>query len=281
MRNRILSLAFALTFVLCSASLLTINSLRGSNFSITFFNIGHGDAMFIQTPNNGQVLIDGGPSPEVLSKLGERMPFYDNEIELVFISHLHADHITGVVEILRRYSVGTLLVNDYNYDSPVVKQLVDEIGKTNTKVRSFYRGDSVIIDGVEIRSLWPEEGATCENINDCAQVLHVSYGDFDALLTSDVELSRIDIGEEYSYSVDVLKVPHQGNKSSVSQDVVNRMKPVYAIFSVGENNYGHPNEEIVSMLRSFGTNVMRTDEVGDIEFEVKNKYDKPHLSVTK
>jgi competence protein ComEC len=67
---------------------------------------------------NQQVLIDGGPSPQALTReLGERMPFWDRTIELVVLTHPHEDHLSGLVEVLERYTVEQVLYPDLDYDS--------------------------------------------------------------------------------------------------------------------------------------------------------------------
>lgn len=280
-KNKLSTLITFVCICVLSFAAITFVTFSDARFSITFFNIGHGDAFFIKTPNNGQILIDGGPTDEVLGKIGQKMWPWDRELDLVFISHLHADHITGVVEVLKHYRVKKLLVNGYDYDSPVVDELISLVDSTQTSVQTFYKGDEVLFDGVMIKSLWPEKGAKCLNINDCAQVLHVSFNDFDAVLTSDVELSRINIDESFDYSVEVLKVPHQGNPLAINEKGLELINPKYAIFSVGENNYGHPSPETVRLFSSHGVVNLRTDELGDLEFWVNKDDDKVHLSITK
>ena len=79
------------------------------NLLVTFFDVGQGDSIFIEVPGGNQILIDGGPDDSVLAKLGSRMPFWDRSIDLVILTHPEKDHVSGLVEVLRRYRVDKVL----------------------------------------------------------------------------------------------------------------------------------------------------------------------------
>src|SRR4030066_515169 len=70
---------------------------RECYLEVNFFDVGQGDAAFIETPGNQQILIDGGPGSAVLEKLGEEMPFWDRTIDLFFLTHPHEDHLSGLI----------------------------------------------------------------------------------------------------------------------------------------------------------------------------------------
>jgi len=79
-------------------------SPESAGVNIYFFDVGQGDAELIQN-GDYQILIDGGPSDEILSKLGEAMPIADRNIEIMILSHPHADHLVGLNQVLERYNV--------------------------------------------------------------------------------------------------------------------------------------------------------------------------------
>ena len=89
---------------------------------VYFFDVGQGDSIFIEAPNGSQVLIDGGPDGKVLSELAKAMPFYDRDIDVVVASHPHADHISGLVEVLERYDVANIIESRDGYKSPVYER---------------------------------------------------------------------------------------------------------------------------------------------------------------
>ncbi|MEK7516589.1 MAG: MBL fold metallo-hydrolase, partial [Patescibacteria group bacterium] len=84
---------------------------------IYFFNVGQGDAEFIVAKDGTQILIDGGPNSKVISELGRVMPYYDNSIDVVILTHPHADHVTGLIDVLRRYKVGMVIESGADYDT--------------------------------------------------------------------------------------------------------------------------------------------------------------------
>ncbi|GAI44288.1 unnamed protein product, partial [marine sediment metagenome] len=100
--------------ILASAAAVT---MPDDELHVSFFDIGQGDAILIQKGSQ-QVLIDGGPSPQLLAlELGDRMPFWDRTIELVVLTHPHTDHLSGLVEVLERYQVEQVLYPDLDYES--------------------------------------------------------------------------------------------------------------------------------------------------------------------
>jgi len=99
----------ALLFLFGFTVFLWTQVLRGNNFTLAFFDVGQGDAIFFETPQGHQVLIDGGPDTTVLSRLGEVMPFWDKTIDLVVLTHPDADHVIGLVAVFASYEVKNVL----------------------------------------------------------------------------------------------------------------------------------------------------------------------------
>ena len=81
--------------------LAVFEQASGNILQVTFFDVGQGDAIFIETPKNQQILIDGGPDKIILEKLSQTMPFYDRSIDLLILTHPDADHLTGLIEVLK------------------------------------------------------------------------------------------------------------------------------------------------------------------------------------
>src|SRR3989344_3458612 len=81
------------------------------NLRVSFYDIGQGDAVFIETPENYQILIDGGPSPNILRKLGRDMIFWVKTIDLIIATHPDSDHISGLIDVLKRYKVKNVLIS--------------------------------------------------------------------------------------------------------------------------------------------------------------------------
>jgi len=258
--------------VLVSAAAIT---MPDDELHVSFLDIGQGDAILIQRGSQ-QVLIDGGPSPQTLTgELGERMPFWDRTIELVVLTHPHADHLSGLVEVLGRYQVEQVLYPDLEYGSSLYDEwedLIEEKGIASTLAQAGQEID--LGEGVTMAVLHPPatllEGTGSDTNNNSA-VLRLDSGQVSFLLTGDIEweaeFKLIASGAELTCTV--LKVGHSGSNTSTSTDFLEAASPQLAVISVGEDNpYGHPYGEVVERLaESLGVeNVFRTDYDGTIEF---------------
>ena len=98
----------------------------------------------------------------------------------------------------------------------------------------------------------------------------VSIGDYDMLVTGDVEMSveRELVREHELEDTDLLIVPHHGSKYSTSAELLEETSPETAVISVGYNSYGHPTEEVLERLSEYGVTVLRTDELGRIIIDI-------------
>src|SRR3989344_1826726 len=88
---------------------VALEGQRDGLLKVYFLDIGQGDSIFIETPSGLQFLIDGGPDNKVLSKLGEVMPFWDRDLDLIVLSHPHFDHYNGLIAVLERYDVENIM----------------------------------------------------------------------------------------------------------------------------------------------------------------------------
>jgi len=239
---------------------------------VSFLDVGHGDAILVHRGSQ-QVLIDGGPSPQaVIRGLSDRMPFWDRTIELVVSTHPHADHLTGLVEVLNRYQVERILYPDLAYDSALYEQwlsLIEEDGIQSTIAQTGQRID--LGEGVMMKAFNPHLTDTGSDINNDSVVLRLDVGEVSFLLASDIgwetEFELIAHGVDLSSTV--LKVAHQGSDSSTTMEFLAASDPQLAVISVGEDNrFGHPSPEVLQRLEEkIGKkNVYRTDKHGTIEF---------------
>ncbi|MDP3879340.1 MAG: MBL fold metallo-hydrolase, partial [Dehalococcoidales bacterium] len=106
---------------------------------VSFLDVGQGNAILIQKGSQ-QVLVDGGPDPRAISlALGKEMPFWDRTIDLVVLTHPHADHLTGLVTVLDRYQVKQVLYPDLASDSPLYDEwfsIIEEKNIVHTPARA-------------------------------------------------------------------------------------------------------------------------------------------------
>ncbi len=264
--------------VLITAAILVwvaVASLPDGKLHVVFFDVGEGDAIFIETPRGQQILIDGGPSPTTLiSALGRRMPFWDRSIDLVILTHADEDHLAGLIPVLERYRVGRVIDSSYEHVSPMYErwlELIEEKGIPNHLARAGMRVETG--DGVELLVLHPGPELmeyTNADANNNSVVVRLIMGQVSFLLSGDIEEAAEDVlvASEQELASTVLKVPHHGSSTSSSAAFLKAVNPELVVISVGvDNRFGHPWPQVVERLeKSVGRErVLRTDERGTIE----------------
>ncbi|MBI2068919.1 MAG: MBL fold metallo-hydrolase [Candidatus Yanofskybacteria bacterium] len=238
---------------------------------IYFFDIGQGDAIFIEAPNGNQVLIDGGPDNRVLSELAKAMPFYDRDIDVVVATHPHADHIFGLIEVLDRFEVANIIEAKDRYVSPVFDQWQEKVGKEGARETEALAGKVVDLgNNVFLRILYPfksYDGTVLKKPHEANVVVMLEYKELEVLLTGDMEMpvERQLLLDGGDISADVLKVGHHGSKTSSSDSFLSSVNPEIAVIQVGKNSYGHPTQEVLSRLEKSGRKYYRTNLDGTIK----------------
>jgi competence protein ComEC len=243
------------------------------NLNLYFLDVGQGDAIYIRTPTGEDALIDGGPDDSILQKLGEVMPPTDHEINLVILSHPHADHLKGLLEVLSRYKVDEILQTDVEYDSETFltwqKQILDKQIPNHLARAGVERN----LGEAKILILYPDDsfvGQKIDNLNNASVVSKVSYKNFAALLPGDLEKDKQAklLETRQDFSAQVFKIPHHGSDTAANQPFLEAVSPKLAIISVGKDNkYGLPGQMIFEILKKINTQVLQTSQNGTIKVE--------------
>ena len=246
---------------------------------VVFLDVGQGDSILIQKGTQ-QILIDGGPNGKTeLAELGKYLPYFDREIELVIATHPDRDHIAGLVDVAKNYKIDKVIATGAEKDTAVFKEWKDIREYNRIETLEALRGDEVDFGGTKMRIIFPEGPVdpAAGDANNQSVVARIDYGDNSFLFTGDIESpaeKEILAGGE-NVDVDFLKIAHHGSKYSSSAEFLDATSPGTAIISVGANNsYGHPAGETLEKLNSKNINILRTDEMGDINFECKVKSEK-------
>ncbi|MBP6889166.1 MAG: MBL fold metallo-hydrolase [Candidatus Moranbacteria bacterium] len=273
MRIRTLSIIALLCFSVLSGAFLVVTERSFSPLRVIFLDVGQGDAILI-SQGQTQVLIDGGRDGKtLLGKLGQQMPFWDRQIELILATHPDADHIGGLAAVIRRYRVATYLSNGVEGESEVFRDLRQALDLDRMVKQSVVGTGSKIIfpGGAELQVLFPKNGAanTIRETNEGSVVARLVSGNESFLLTGD--LPREETVLPGIPPTQVLKVAHHGSKYSTSETWLTKVRPKAAVISVGKNRYGHPSEEVLSRLQEKGIRILRTDEQGDIVYICREK----------
>jgi competence protein ComEC len=233
---------------------------HSSELRVAFLDVGQGDAALITTPHGKQVVIDGGPSGLALVRdLSAVMPHWDRSVDAVVLSHPQEDHVAGLVELERRFSVGAVFDNGRDNSTGTFGYYEDAFASRQLLVS----GSTIVIDGTRFEVLWPPADFVTDELNDTSLIVRISYGDRSILFTGDAEDRALsELAAESTVDADVLKVPHHGSKTTGAW-FFDAVHPSVAVISVGAGNqFGHPSPETLAALSPY--QVLRTDEHGTI-----------------
>lgn len=274
--SRILAVVLALLtlLALCIWYAALTEDRRGL-LTVSFLDIGQGDAIFIDAPSGNQALIDGGPADGgILRRLSAVMPWYDRSIDVVIPTHPDADHIAGLIDVLARYQVGLILHSSVLGDTKTFAAFNAAVAreeKSGAQDLTAVRGQVIDLGGgAELHVLSPDRSLPHADTNDACVVTKLTYGNTAFMLPCDapqgVEEYLVALGTS-TLKADVLKAGHHGSKTASAPVFVGYVAPTYAVYSRGCNNkYGHPNPETIATFARFAIPTLDTCTDGTVRF---------------
>jgi competence protein ComEC len=247
--------------------------------TVTFFDVGQGDATLIRTPSGKNYMIDFGGKGQSRRSESERsiLPFLRAEgissIDGAFVSHMHYDHYAGLESLLKAgyikqiYSCGEKTENLTAY-------ALDSIAfYSKIPVEQVLQGREFSDDELSIYVLSPaaNSNGVVEDKNHRSIIIKLVYRNTSFLFLADAESgTERELTARYGTFLksDVVKVAHHGSKTSSAQELISLTKPSYAIVSVGEHNsFGHPNENVLERWHGSGARVLSTAYSGALIFQ--------------
>lgn len=262
------------------------------NMEVTFVDVGQGDCALVKTPEGKNILIDSGGNSGFDVGDSIVVPFLLDKgvtnLDMVILSHAHADHILGCMAILDKIQVERLVAN-CSYETEQLKDIIELARQKGVAIFDFMSGDTVKLGAEVLMELisagttkhvtgirdndnnspfiFPEDKEPQKNCNNSSYVIRISYKNARFLFTGDVEneiedsilLSGRDIRSN------VLKVAHHGSAYSTGRDFIEAVAPSIAIVSVGRNTYGHPDTKgTLKRLEEASARIFRTDQDGAV-----------------
>ncbi|MBA4336540.1 hypothetical protein C0416_02075 [bacterium] len=263
-------------FLMCIIGLVLIcicvAGLPGREVQVSFLNVGQGDSIFVRTPDDYFILIDGGPSVSVLEELAEVMPRYNRTIDLVLITHPHADHVNGLVEVVKRFEVKGVMLVGTPSGNTFYQEILRLCGEQGIPIYFGESGRDVKVGSyLYIDVVWPSRsmaGVEFENLNNASLAVRLIMPDKVFMLTGDAEEEeeREILRSGFDLSADIFKAGHHGSKTASSDEFLDAVEPDTVVIQSGAgNSFGHPHKEVLERLLRLGIQVRRNDLEGRVE----------------
>ncbi len=261
-RRRWPPLAAATAALVAAALLLAPAPVRPPDRpTLTFLDVGEGAASLLQVPDGPTVLIDAGPQPLAAALRRHAV----GRIDLLVLSHGHADHVAGLDDLIGRIPIRAALMPQPPEPSQALDDLAARLSEAGADVRRCVAPQAMSGAGWALSVLptqAPGGAAGNQGENDCALVALIDLAGHRALVPGDAEgevLERLDLP-----TCDVVELPHHGSRGGVSESLLAELRPRLGVISVGPNTYGHPTAEMLDLLGAAGVPCARTDQRGDI-----------------
>lgn len=245
-----------------------LRSRPDGQLHVWFLDVGHSNAVLMQTPGGAQILIDGGRFPSrLLTALGDRLPFNDREIEVLVIMQPDEYDFAALTSEVARYDTGVVLTSGQPNQSPAYTELEAMlVERTVQPVTAGYRLE--VGDGVVIEVLNPVATPELQDsLNDSALALRVIYGDVVFLLPGDLSRAAqarlVEEGRELY--APVLQIPQHGARGQLDADFLAAVHPSVVVLQSDEANLlGDPDADVMAQVGEYP--LYRTDQHGTLHF---------------
>lgn len=265
--------ALMVLLVLLALANVTVWTIAGKPAALTvsFLNVGQGDAALVTSPEGHRILIDAGPPDgAVLRALSAEDSFRKQGIDVAIESHPDLDHIGGFPELINRYPVGAFLASGVDSDNVYDEEIALRLRGKGIPAYRAVRGTELSFAGARLDFLFPDRNPKGMETNDASLIARLRYGSTCFLFTGDspVKIERYLIGlEKEGLRCDVLKAGHHGSRGSTGEEFLHFIKPAFVVISAGEGNqYGHPHKETLARIETAGAEAVRIDQIGTVTF---------------
>lgn len=239
-------------------------NMNNDLLKVHYLDVGQGDSIFIELPNNETMLIDAAESYQSENIINYLKNLNYQKIDYVIGTHPHTDHIGGLKDIINTFEIGKIYMPKVVSTTKTYESLLMAIKDKNLKINTAKSGTSIIdTDALKINILAPNN-STYTELNNYSVVTKITYGTTKFLFMGDAEkLSENEIKEDVT--ADVIKIGHHGSNTSSSIDFIKKVNAKYGIISVGLNNkYNLPKEETITNWENSGTKIYLTSTNGNI-----------------
>ena len=248
-------------FLVCMLMLLSgcgRQTLENPGIRVTFFDVGKGDAILIETERHS-VLVDSGyddTAEIILDYLAEQEI---QRLDYMILTHFDKDHVGGADRILEAVDVANVLQPDYESDSKQYLEYQESMKNKDMQANLVIKTERLNLDGADFLIYPPQQSEYETEDNDFSLVISMTYGNRSFLFAGDCEEERLEEllnQTEFSLSHDVLKVPHHGRKEKNTLDFLSAVSPGIAVFTCPKDM--KVKKDIYMTLENLGTKIYLT-----------------------
>lgn len=247
------------------ASDTPITSTVNGELKIHYIDVGQADSILIQQAGKN-MLIDAGNNADANTIIRYLQNNGVSKLDVIVATHPHEDHIGAMDEVIKTFDVGTIYVSNGTTTTQTYMNFINAVKSKGLKLTRAIPGTEFNLGDTKNVVVAPNNDQY-EDLNNYSVVIKLTYGINKFIFQGDAEaISENEIlNSSFDISADVVKIGHHGSDSSSVQRYLDKIHPKYAVISVGkENDYGHPDSDVISRLNRMGVKTYRTDENGTI-----------------
>lgn len=261
-RTALIALWIIAAILVCCAAYIGLVD-RGYD-EVSFIDVGEADSAFIKTRHHKAVLIDGGNTGSGEYTLTNYLrSSFTPRLDAVFVSHMHDDHMNGVIELINGgYPISRIYVSR---SSDACDELSKPAEEHKIPIFEIQKGDIIDIDNTKFTIMSDGHSAADDDENDRSLIIRMDCGKNSFLFTGDATSNEESEILNDNIDVNFLKVGHHGSKTSSSPEFIEKVSPQLAVISVGLNNsYHHPSPQTLDTLEKQRVPILRTDYDGTV-----------------
>lgn len=234
------------------------------SLELHFIDVGQGDAALILCDGHA-MLIDGG-TPKNSSRIYHYLQTHEiKHLDYIIATHPHDDHVGGLAGALNFAEADTAFCSVSQAEGRAFQSFIKYLDQQGTALSVPAPGEKYSLGSAEFSFLAPLRES--EKMNNNSLVIRLTYGSFCAMFMGDAEIDEeSDLLASHSpLNCNLLKVGHHGSANASSEAFLSAASPELAVISCGKNNeYNHPSAQTLERLSALGSEILRTDQSGDI-----------------
>lgn len=272
-KKTILFPACAGAVTLAVSVLFTAVTFRMGVMTASVLDVGQGQSVLLRLGDFVTLVDCGG---DAYDNAGDTAADYVqakgyNKIDLLVVSHCHADHVNGIPQLLRRVRVDLLVLPEGEEDSDLRHEILTLAQEKGTEVRTIQEDTYLDLGGNRAVALFAPLGQGTKT-NELGLTVLASAGEHDVLITGDMggDVEQLLRGHTELPDVEMLVAGHHGSEDSTTPELLAAVKPELAVVSVGaHNSYGHPAMDTLIRLDEAGADIYRTDLYGTVTVQFR------------